>query len=235
MGHRRRGIACIFNHDKFHQKTWPTDRIPSDRPGSSKDRDDLTRTLRQLDFEVQPFDNLTAVQVRKEIAQRNSQIFFFCFLKKAVDLMAVFFLCYFSCGKSRSHRPRLSFGRCDVARPRWQNMRVRYNVRRWRCLDAFWFGPMRHVGRQTQTIFHPGVLFDSFLEEIQCYALHVQRLVEDSMNRSHCEMAGPKWVTRQRPALMDPASIPFQRMPISSLFIPRFQVFFKKKKAGSFV
>jgi hypothetical protein len=137
MGHRRRGTACNFNHDKFHQKTWPADRIPSDRPGSSKDRDDLTLTLRQLDFEVKSFDNLTADQVRKEIAKRNYQIFFFCFLKKAVNLIAVFFLCYFSCGKSRSHRPRLPFGRCNVARPRWQNMRVRYNVRRWRCLDAF--------------------------------------------------------------------------------------------------
>ncbi|XP_046632330.1 caspase-1-like [Daphnia pulicaria] len=74
MGHRRRGIACIFNHDKFHQKTWPADRIPSDRPGSSKDRDDLTRTLSQLDFEVESFDNLTAAQVRKEIAKLAEKV-----------------------------------------------------------------------------------------------------------------------------------------------------------------
>jgi hypothetical protein len=136
MDHRRRGVACIFNHDEFQQKKWANGESTA-RLGSSKDRDDLTRTLSQLDFEVKSFDNLTADQVRKEIAKRNYQIFFFCFLKKAVNLIAVFFLCYFSCGKSRSHRPRLPFGRCNVARPRWQNMRVRYNVRRWRCLDAF--------------------------------------------------------------------------------------------------
>ncbi|XP_046437451.1 caspase-1-like [Daphnia pulex] len=74
MDHRRRGIACIFNHDKFHQKTWPADRIPSDRPGSSKDRDDLSRTLSQLDFEVKPFDNLTAAQVRKEIVKLAEKV-----------------------------------------------------------------------------------------------------------------------------------------------------------------
>nr|ASY99951.1 caspase-3 [Daphnia pulex] len=74
MGHRLRGIACIFNHDKFHQRTWPADRIPSDRLGSSKDRDDLTRTLRQLDFEVKSFNNFTADQVRKEIAKLAEKV-----------------------------------------------------------------------------------------------------------------------------------------------------------------
>ena len=53
MGHRRRGKAYIFNHMHFD----PVQQLKA-RNGTDADRDNLRVCLRQLDFEVEVFNDL---------------------------------------------------------------------------------------------------------------------------------------------------------------------------------
>jgi hypothetical protein len=51
MCHPRRGIALIFNHQKF-------DRMPS-RSGTAKDCDNLSVELKRLGFDIRVHNDLT--------------------------------------------------------------------------------------------------------------------------------------------------------------------------------
>ena len=53
MSHRRRGKAYIFNHMDFD----PVQQLKA-RNGTNADRDNLRVCLRQLDFEVEVFNDL---------------------------------------------------------------------------------------------------------------------------------------------------------------------------------
>uniref|UniRef100_A0A2K5QSG7 Caspase-6 n=1 Tax=Cebus imitator TaxID=2715852 RepID=A0A2K5QSG7_CEBIM len=62
MDHRRRGIALIFNHERFFcHLTQP------DRRGTSADRDHLTRRFSDLGFEVKWFNDLKAEELLLKI------------------------------------------------------------------------------------------------------------------------------------------------------------------------
>ncbi|XP_012583462.1 PREDICTED: caspase-6 isoform X1 [Condylura cristata] len=77
MDHRRRGIALIFNHERFFWRLGL-----SDRRGTCADRDNLTRRLSDLGFEVQCFDNLKAKEVLLRILEvsNSSHVDADCFL-----------------------------------------------------------------------------------------------------------------------------------------------------------
>lgn len=53
MGHKRRGLALIFNHKNFDPRLGL-----KPRNGTDADRDNLRMTLRQLDFDVKVFNDL---------------------------------------------------------------------------------------------------------------------------------------------------------------------------------
>nr|XP_014994504.2 caspase-6 isoform X3 [Macaca mulatta]XP_014994505.2 caspase-6 isoform X3 [Macaca mulatta] len=62
MDHRRRGIALIFNHERFFwQLTLP------ERRGTCTDRDNLTRRFSDLGFEVKCFNDLKAEELLLKI------------------------------------------------------------------------------------------------------------------------------------------------------------------------
>ncbi len=54
MNHKRRGLAIIFNH-----KTFDKNLGLGIRNGTDVDRDNLVKTLEELDFEVQVHNDLT--------------------------------------------------------------------------------------------------------------------------------------------------------------------------------
>ncbi|XP_049642909.1 caspase-6 [Suncus etruscus] len=58
MDHKRRGVALIFNHERFF---WHL-ALP-DRRGTCADRDNLQRRFSDLGFDVKCFDNLKAEEV----------------------------------------------------------------------------------------------------------------------------------------------------------------------------
>ncbi|XP_074849554.1 caspase-6-like isoform X2 [Carettochelys insculpta] len=62
MNHRRRGLALIFNHERFY---WHL-TLP-DRRGTHADRDNLKRSLTELGFEVRSFDDPKAEDVLRTI------------------------------------------------------------------------------------------------------------------------------------------------------------------------
>lgn len=62
MDHKRRGVALIFNHERFFWRLGL-----SDRRGTCADRDNLTRRFSDLGFEVKSFDNLRAEEVLVKI------------------------------------------------------------------------------------------------------------------------------------------------------------------------
>ncbi|XP_028598953.1 caspase-6 [Podarcis muralis] len=62
MNHKRRGLALIFNHERFF---WHL-TLP-ERRGTQADRDNLKRSLTELGFEVKCFDDLKAVEVLQNI------------------------------------------------------------------------------------------------------------------------------------------------------------------------
>uniref|UniRef100_A0A8C8RNC9 Caspase-6 n=1 Tax=Pelusios castaneus TaxID=367368 RepID=A0A8C8RNC9_9SAUR len=62
MNHRRRGIALIFNHERFF---WHL-MLP-ERRGTNADRQNLNRSLTELGFEVRCFDDLKAGDVLQKI------------------------------------------------------------------------------------------------------------------------------------------------------------------------
>ncbi len=62
MNHIKRGKACIFNHENFNPNL---DLKP--RAGTAKDRDNLYMRLRELDFDVTYFNDLTFNELNTEI------------------------------------------------------------------------------------------------------------------------------------------------------------------------
>ncbi|KAM6441367.1 caspase-6 isoform 1-T1 [Liasis olivaceus] len=62
MNHKRRGLALIFNHERFF---WHL-KLP-ERRGTLADRDNLKRSLTELGFEVKCFDDLRAEEVLQNI------------------------------------------------------------------------------------------------------------------------------------------------------------------------
>ncbi|XP_054550540.1 caspase-6 isoform X2 [Talpa occidentalis] len=62
MDHKRRGVALIFNHEHFF---WRLGLPP--RRGTCADRDNLTRRLSDLGFEVKCFNDLKAEEVLEKI------------------------------------------------------------------------------------------------------------------------------------------------------------------------
>ncbi|XP_010222071.1 PREDICTED: caspase-6 [Tinamus guttatus] len=62
MNHQRRGVALIFNHEHFF---WHL-RLP-DRRGTNADKQNLTRSLKDLGFEVRCFDDLKAEDMLEKI------------------------------------------------------------------------------------------------------------------------------------------------------------------------
>jgi hypothetical protein len=54
MNHKQRGLAIIFNH-----KTFDKNLDLGIRNGTDVDRDNLVKTLEELDFEVQVHNDLT--------------------------------------------------------------------------------------------------------------------------------------------------------------------------------
>ena len=60
MSHRRRGKAIIFNHYRFDPK-----QQLKPRTGTDTDRDNLRVCLRQLDFEVEVYNDLPVKEIDK--------------------------------------------------------------------------------------------------------------------------------------------------------------------------
>ncbi|KAF6371484.1 caspase 6 [Rhinolophus ferrumequinum] len=77
MDHKRRGIALIFNHERFF---WHL-TLP-ERRGTSADRDNLKRRFLDLGFEVKCFDDLKAEELLLTIheASTSSHVDADCFL-----------------------------------------------------------------------------------------------------------------------------------------------------------
>ncbi|XP_028932879.1 caspase-6 isoform X2 [Ornithorhynchus anatinus] len=67
MEYKRRGVALIFNHERFY---WQL-KLP-DRHGTRADRENLIRRLSALGFEVKCFDDLKAEEVMLKIHQASS-------------------------------------------------------------------------------------------------------------------------------------------------------------------
>lgn len=61
MNHAKRGIALIFNHERFMMSEKQT------RLGTNKDRDRLSKVLERLNFDVQIFDDLFMHEIDREI------------------------------------------------------------------------------------------------------------------------------------------------------------------------
>ena len=62
MGHSKRGKAYIFNHENFNASL---ELKP--RSGTAKDRDNLYMRLRELEFDVTYFNDLTFNELSSEI------------------------------------------------------------------------------------------------------------------------------------------------------------------------
>ncbi|XP_004612811.2 caspase-6-like [Sorex araneus] len=77
MNHTKRGVALIFNHERFY---WYLG-LP-DRRGTCVDRDNLCRRFRELGFEVKCYDNLKAEEVLSKMydASTASHMDADCFL-----------------------------------------------------------------------------------------------------------------------------------------------------------
>ncbi|XP_008841734.1 caspase-6 [Nannospalax galili] len=77
MDHKRRGIALIFNHERFF---WHL-TLP-DRPGTNADRDNLFRRFSDLGFEVKCFNDLKTEEVLLKIQEvsNSSHVDADCFL-----------------------------------------------------------------------------------------------------------------------------------------------------------
>ncbi|NXA40005.1 CASP6 protein, partial [Eudromia elegans] len=68
MNHKRRGVALIFNHEHFF---WHL-RLP-DRRGTYADKQNLTRSLKDLGFEVRCFDDLKAEDMLEKIYDASAE------------------------------------------------------------------------------------------------------------------------------------------------------------------
>ena len=88
MNHVKRGKACIFNHENFNPNL---DLKP--RAGTAKDRDNLYMRLRELDFDVTYFNDLTFNELNTEIIKCNY------FPKFNLNPLSVLIFDLFSSGK----------------------------------------------------------------------------------------------------------------------------------------
>lgn len=66
MSHKSRGLALIFNHEKF------LDSRCSTRIGTSVDRDKLTRVFTEFNFEVQVFNNLMVDEISDKLFESEN-------------------------------------------------------------------------------------------------------------------------------------------------------------------
>ncbi|NXP35479.1 CASP6 protein, partial [Leiothrix lutea] len=66
MNHKRRGVALIFNHERF---VWHL--MQPDRNGTVADRNSLKRSLTDLGFEVRLFDDLKAEDLKQKIKEAS--------------------------------------------------------------------------------------------------------------------------------------------------------------------
>ena len=64
MSHTKRGKAYIFNHEHFNANL-----DLKSRSGTAKDRDNLYMRLRELDFEVSYFNDLTYNEMNSKIVE----------------------------------------------------------------------------------------------------------------------------------------------------------------------
>ncbi|XP_056346764.1 caspase-6 isoform X2 [Oenanthe melanoleuca] len=86
MNHQRRGVALIFNHERFNWRL-----MLKDRRGTTEDSNNLKRSLTDLGFEVRIFDDLNAEDVQKKIDEAsvddhsNADCFVCVFLSHGVD------------------------------------------------------------------------------------------------------------------------------------------------------
>ncbi|XP_030588377.1 caspase-6 isoform X2 [Archocentrus centrarchus] len=64
MGNKRRGIALIFNQERFFWRLGL-----NDRHGTNADRYNLEKRLKNLNFEVRPYDNYKQVEVLDKLAE----------------------------------------------------------------------------------------------------------------------------------------------------------------------
>lgn len=62
MNNKKRGKAYVFNHENFNPGLELKPRM-----GTAKDRDNLYMRLRELDFEVKYFDDLTFFELTNKI------------------------------------------------------------------------------------------------------------------------------------------------------------------------
>ncbi|KAM4811486.1 caspase-6 isoform X1 [Urocitellus parryii] len=77
MDHKRRGLALIFNHERFYWQLM----LP-ERRGTSADRENLTRRFSDLGFEVKCFNDLKAEELMHKIQEvsTSSHVDADCFL-----------------------------------------------------------------------------------------------------------------------------------------------------------
>lgn len=68
MNHKRRGLAFIFNHKHFDPRLGL-----KQRNGTDADRDNLRITLRQLDFEVNVYDDLPFKEIERILEQASAE------------------------------------------------------------------------------------------------------------------------------------------------------------------
>ena len=70
MRNKNRGIAIIFNHQKYEQEK-------SERAGAEKDRDRLKNVLETLKFDVRVFNDLTLQEISDQLGkgERERRIF----------------------------------------------------------------------------------------------------------------------------------------------------------------
>ena len=72
MNHPKRGRALIFNHENFNSNL----ELKA-RSGTAKDRDNLYIRLRELDFEVSYFNDLTYSELNNEIVKCKTSFHLF--------------------------------------------------------------------------------------------------------------------------------------------------------------
>lgn len=72
MNHPKRGKAYIFNHEQFNQEL-----DLKSRSGTNKDRDNLYMRLRELEFEVSYFNDLTFNELHIKLIECKHFIYSF--------------------------------------------------------------------------------------------------------------------------------------------------------------
>ncbi|XP_040003195.1 caspase-6-like isoform X2 [Xiphias gladius] len=86
MNNKRRGLALIFNQERFFWRLGLTDRY-----GTNADRYNLEKRLNELDFEVKSYDNYKEVEVMEIINEAaganhsDADCFLLVFLSHGID------------------------------------------------------------------------------------------------------------------------------------------------------